>query len=168
MTNETAKSLWARLMDLRDKISQGSGKGAKIEEMIALVEIVGSMLERPALAGVDKLAPGDVVRLRSGGPAMTVLEEDENELRCGWHDATADVRMDSATFPPAALVRVEDEQRRGRRERERRAVLDRAYGALAGAEALFVQGRSDLDPERVKLEVSDTMQALLSDAAEDA
>ena len=48
--------------------------------------------------------------------------------------------------------------------------LDRAYGTLAGVEALFIQGRKDINtnPDHLKTEIHATMQDLLSDAAEDS
>ncbi|WP_165576243.1 YodC family protein [Aeromonas bestiarum] len=40
---------------------------------------------------------GDVVKLNSGGPSMTVLTIDEKEAKCLWF--TSDYQLQSATFP---------------------------------------------------------------------
>jgi uncharacterized protein YodC (DUF2158 family) len=50
----------------------------------------------------DEFKPGDVVQLRSGGPAMTVDEIDaDGEVVCLWF-ASEEVR--SATLKPVVLV----------------------------------------------------------------
>jgi len=43
---------------------------------------------------------GDVVRLKSGGPAMTVTSAKEGRVFCAWFEGT---KNDSAFFPEAAL-----------------------------------------------------------------
>jgi uncharacterized protein YodC (DUF2158 family) len=49
----------------------------------------------------QKFKPGDVVELKSGGPAMTVAGEEEfGELMCTWFDGKK--KMD-ATFEPEQL-----------------------------------------------------------------
>lgn len=96
-----------------------------------------------------RLVPGDIVRLASGGPAMTVVAPAEDLGGQGpvcvvaWMcEATQEVRR--AHFPPTALGRVEDEQRA---EQERlghldlvqaqRRILDRVYAALEQIEPLL-------------------------------
>jgi len=53
----------------------------------------------------EPIKVGDVVRLKSGGPAMTVLEirNDGKHLRCAFFDEATG--MDTEIFPPAALVK---------------------------------------------------------------
>jgi len=45
---------------------------------------------------------GDVVRLKSGGPEMTVLEVFEETVSAGWFYKE---KYESSAFPRAALVR---------------------------------------------------------------
>lgn len=54
----------------------------------------------------DGFKPGDVVRLKSGGPKMTVAEIREGRVLCQWF--TGDKR-EIAGFEPATLVKVADE-----------------------------------------------------------
>ena len=35
---------------------------------------------------MDQFQPGDIVRLKSGGPLMGVVEVDGEAVRCRWHD----------------------------------------------------------------------------------
>ena len=50
---------------------------------------------------VDPLAPGDVVQLKSGGPAMTVeLIDDTGMVACTWMDGP---RLERRSFVPATL-----------------------------------------------------------------
>ena len=51
----------------------------------------------------DAFKSGDLVKLKSGGPTMTVLEKLDNDLyRCMWFVA-GDCRKEN--FPPEALVK---------------------------------------------------------------
>ena len=50
------------------------------------------------------LYPGDTVRLRSGGPLMTVLEERESVVRCAWFQGKENRE---GSFPAVALDREE-------------------------------------------------------------
>lgn len=57
---------------------------------------------------MESFKTGDVVRLKSGGPSMTVTSQDNNgELVCKWLDSSGKLSMHS--FPPAALDSVETE-----------------------------------------------------------
>ena len=55
-------------------------------------------------------SPGDVVRLKSGGPHMTVgpptLTTGDNESACKWFDAKGELKF--ASFDNSSLVKVED------------------------------------------------------------
>jgi len=52
---------------------------------------------------------GDVVELRSGGPAMTVTSIlDGGSLNCSWFAAMNADEVSSAVFTPAALIRVQE------------------------------------------------------------
>ncbi len=54
---------------------------------------------------------GDVVRLKSGGPPMTIVyidNEFSTQLSCRWFVEGHEVRHDQ--FPPAALKYAEDQQ----------------------------------------------------------
>lgn len=51
------------------------------------------------------MSPGDVVRLKSGGPLMTVLKADSDLARCVWFSEHTDMQAASErVFPIAALV----------------------------------------------------------------
>lgn len=47
------------------------------------------------------LKPGDLVQLRSGGPAMTLVSADESEVLCMWFDPQE--KCDSKAFPMHVL-----------------------------------------------------------------
>lgn len=49
--------------------------------------------------------PGDVVLLRSGGPSMTVVAVDEDEIKCVWIGEEGELFRES--LPPVALDLVE-------------------------------------------------------------
>lgn len=51
---------------------------------------------------------GDLVRLKSGGPTMTVGGEHFGEFRCDWADAEG--RRQSGWYPPESLVAVDGGQ----------------------------------------------------------
>ena len=44
---------------------------------------------------------GDIVRLKSGGPKMTVLESGGEQVQCKWFDRNGKMHTDS--FPTAML-----------------------------------------------------------------
>jgi uncharacterized protein YodC (DUF2158 family) len=46
------------------------------------------------------VSKGDVVRLKSGGPPMTVVTYDYNKVECAWFDGTT---MKSGTFARESL-----------------------------------------------------------------
>ena len=58
----------------------------------------------PGPRGCMPLYPGDTVRLRSGGPLMTVLEERESVVRCAWFQGKENRE---GSFPAVALDREE-------------------------------------------------------------
>ena len=49
--------------------------------------------------------PGDVVLLRSGGPSMTIVAVDEDEIKCVWIGEEGELFRES--LPPVALDLVE-------------------------------------------------------------
>lgn len=51
--------------------------------------------------------PGDVVLLRSGGPSMTVVAVDEDEVKCVWIGEGGELFRES--LPPVVLDLVETE-----------------------------------------------------------
>jgi uncharacterized protein YodC (DUF2158 family) len=51
--------------------------------------------------------PGDVVLLRSGGPSMTVVSVDEDEIKCVWIGEEGELFRQA--LPSVALDRVETE-----------------------------------------------------------
>jgi uncharacterized protein YodC (DUF2158 family) len=51
--------------------------------------------------------PGDVVLLRSGGPSMTVVAVDEDEIKCVWIGEGGELFRES--LPPVVLDLVETE-----------------------------------------------------------
>ena len=61
---------------------------------------------------------GDIVRLKSGGPLMTVERlldfVDPIQVECQWF---ASKKLQNGRFPPAALDRVEQEARAHRRSK---------------------------------------------------
>jgi uncharacterized protein YodC (DUF2158 family) len=52
------------------------------------------------------LRPGDLVRIRSGGPLMTVQAVQGDQVETGW--ATEDGQMASGTFNVAYLIKMEE------------------------------------------------------------
>jgi uncharacterized protein YodC (DUF2158 family) len=56
---------------------------------------------------MSQFQPGDQVRLRSGGPPLTVVSvhAKSGEVKCGWFDA--DQAFHQEHFPPGALVLLE-------------------------------------------------------------
>lgn len=57
-----------------------------------------------------RLAVGEVVQLKSGGPRMTVESIIGDEVTCVWF---AEMKQTHGTFPAATLVRWRDETRGG-------------------------------------------------------
>ena len=55
-----------------------------------------------------KFKPGDIVRLKSGGPMMTVafIDHEYEQIECGWF---AKLNRMSASFAVAELARVDDD-----------------------------------------------------------
>ncbi len=51
------------------------------------------------------LKPGDIVRLKSGGPQMTVSYFEGHNVECVWFGADGDFKR--ASFPAAALEKKE-------------------------------------------------------------
>jgi uncharacterized protein YodC (DUF2158 family) len=54
-----------------------------------------------------KFRAGNIVQLRSGGPAMTVDSEGKSEVRCFWFAST---ELRNGTFSPASLLSLEPEK----------------------------------------------------------
>jgi uncharacterized protein YodC (DUF2158 family) len=52
------------------------------------------------ISGRKVLVVGDIVELRSGGPDMTVIERNGDEVECGYFDG---VDLYSVTLPLAAV-----------------------------------------------------------------
>ena len=48
---------------------------------------------------------GDTVRLKSGGPTMTVIEKSGSECTCQWFDSNDKINYGS--FPAAGLIPVQ-------------------------------------------------------------
>lgn len=53
-------------------------------------------------------SPGDVVSLRSGGPAMTVTEVTPTAITCLWF-SEPDQTLRTGTVPPIALALIESD-----------------------------------------------------------
>lgn len=63
------------------------------------------------------MSPGDVVRLKSGGPLMTVLKVTEEDARCVWFSENTDMQAPSfATFILVALVVLPGSEKKASRE----------------------------------------------------
>ncbi len=59
---------------------------------------------------MESIEEGDVVKLKSGGPKMTVQgshQYDKDSAVCAWFDGT---EQKSETFRKGSLVKVEDEE----------------------------------------------------------
>lgn len=59
---------------------------------------------------VSKPAPGSVVRLKSGGPMMMVIDNSSfgDEVRCAWHMENGDFRC---TDFPVKCLKIEVEEK---------------------------------------------------------
>jgi len=57
--------------------------------------------------GVSTMKPGDLVRLKSGGPPMTVAKVIEDRAKCVWFNSS--VSLTQAILPLATLVAAEPE-----------------------------------------------------------
>jgi uncharacterized protein YodC (DUF2158 family) len=55
-----------------------------------------------------KFEPGRIVALKSGGPPLTVVATEGEEVRCIWF-AHADDRLQEARIPAVCLEAVEDQ-----------------------------------------------------------
>lgn len=53
--------------------------------------------------------PGDVVRLNSGGPAMTVVDANERSVNCLWFDNNLELKQQSLR---PAVLKVAEKPRR--------------------------------------------------------
>jgi uncharacterized protein YodC (DUF2158 family) len=54
----------------------------------------------------EGIKSGDVVRLKSGGPLMTVIEQDEVQgIRCAWFNKEEDVKV--GAFNAGILEKIE-------------------------------------------------------------
>lgn len=60
------------------------------------------MIETASLAGSFLLEPGDVVKLKSGGPAMTVVAVKDDGVHCLWYADMAD-EVRTAVIPAICL-----------------------------------------------------------------
>jgi uncharacterized protein YodC (DUF2158 family) len=55
----------------------------------------------------EQLREGDVVRLKSGGPAMTIVGYEEDKgVKCKWFDGN---KVQEDWFPMYSIVKVPDE-----------------------------------------------------------
>jgi uncharacterized protein YodC (DUF2158 family) len=63
---------------------------------------------------MNKFSTGDIVRLKSGGPTMTVDKHSEygGDVVCQWF---AGSKLSIGGFPEGALVKVEDEEEKPKR-----------------------------------------------------
>jgi len=52
---------------------------------------------------IDQFQPGDVVRVKSGGPSMTIASVDRERIICRWFDGKEPKDDD---FDPTVLVKV--------------------------------------------------------------
>lgn len=59
---------------------------------------------------LDMFELGDVVRLKSGGPSMTVVGKREGYLLCMWY-VEEEHAMSSTDFIPECLVHVENKEK---------------------------------------------------------
>lgn len=51
----------------------------------------------------QKLKIGDVVKLKSGGPTMTVTKIEDEYVYCKWFQGEYHDKVDSGNFPPDSL-----------------------------------------------------------------
>lgn len=54
----------------------------------------------------EQLREGDVVRLKSGGPPMTIVGYEDGNVKCKWFDENI---VHEDWFPMYAIVKVPDE-----------------------------------------------------------
>ena len=147
-----------------------------INDVLPVLEgMIELMMEAtPPDVACDALQPGDVVRLASGGPAMTVLSQLSAKLAevggwwaCTWNqEATGEQRI--IAFPAAALRKVEHEQARLEQTRAAYAVMDQGVAALAEAERYIVGSPAALRAAEVTEKIAEAKAALFSALAEDA
>lgn len=55
------------------------------------------------MASEKTFKPGDVVRLKSGGPNMTVSFEEDDSVACQWFSGAKLDKLEHARFAPATL-----------------------------------------------------------------
>jgi uncharacterized protein YodC (DUF2158 family) len=56
---------------------------------------------------VMELKVGDLVKLKSGGPVMTVVDVDEDEVTCVWFPSNDHRKLREADFETVTLEKVE-------------------------------------------------------------
>jgi uncharacterized protein YodC (DUF2158 family) len=76
---------------------------SRLERLYAEPDATLPQADRP-------LVPGDVVRLKSGGPAMTVVETARSHRDSWWCSWSHDGQVKNDTFLPAQLERCEPDQ----------------------------------------------------------
>ncbi len=57
------------------------------------------------------LKPGDVVRLKSGGPHMTVSKLVNEYVHCQWFSGARQEKMESASFASESLEVIPEDER---------------------------------------------------------
>jgi uncharacterized protein YodC (DUF2158 family) len=75
--------------------------------------------------------PGSIVTLKSGGPPLTVVEADGDDVRCVWF-AHADDRLQEARIPAACLEAVTEMEGGEDDEDEDDEAPRRSSGKLSG------------------------------------
>ncbi len=55
---------------------------------------------------MEEIKEGDVVRLKSGGPLMTVIGNEREGCRCAWFDKNEEVKV--STFANYIIKKIED------------------------------------------------------------
>ena len=51
----------------------------------------------------QELKIGDVVKLKSGGPTMTVIKIEDGYVYCKWFQGEYHDKVDTGNFPPGSL-----------------------------------------------------------------
>jgi len=51
----------------------------------------------------QKLKIGDVVKLKSGGPTMTIIKVEDEDVYCKWFQGEYHDKVDSGHFPSGSL-----------------------------------------------------------------
>src|SRR5262245_5462071 len=154
------------------------------EALVSVIDVLLGLLLHGGAEKVDEFQPGDVVRLRSGGPAMTVVksltdgdrEAESGWLRCVWFSEPT--RGDHAgCFPPealqkvsaeAALQKVSAEAARQARDDRLAKLLALAHNALQEADRAASGSPSALGAATLQVVVHEALGALGDALAEDA